>query len=565
MSDTVSDKPTDFIRAIIDEDLKTGKHGGRVHTRFPPEPNGYLHIGHSKAICINFGIARDYRGLCNLRLDDTNPTKEEVEYIDAIKEDIHWLGFDWEDRLYYASDYFDRLYEYAVELIKRGHAYVCELSPEEIRDYRGTLTEPGKDSPYRNRPVEESLELFEKMKRGDLEEGECVLRAKIDMASPNVVMRDPVVYRILKSSHHRTGDKWCIYPMYDFAHCLSDSIEGITHSLCSLEFENHRPLYDWYLDQLEVEHHPQQIEFARLNITRTILSKRYLLRLVREGYVTGWDDPRMPTLAGFRRKGYTPEAIRDFCDRIGVAKADNLVDIKLMEHCLREDLNKRAPRVMAVLHPLKVVITNYPENQVEEFPGENNPEDPSMGTRKVPFSRVVYIEQDDFHENPPKKYFRLSPGREVRLKHAYYIKCEEVIKDEKTGEIIEIHCTYDPKSRGGWTDDGRKVKGTSHWVSALHAVDSEVRLYDHLFLEESSEEESDDFKSRINPDSLEVLKGCKLEPSLAEAKSGTTYQFLRQGYFCMDSVDSKPGAMVFNRAVSLKDSWAKVQKTQNEK
>jgi len=565
MSDTVSDKPTDFIRAIIDEDLKTGKHGGRVHTRFPPEPNGYLHIGHSKALCINFGIARDYRGMCNLRLDDTNPTKEEVEYIDAIKEDIHWLGFDWEDRLYYASDYFGRLYEYAVELIKRGKAYVCELSPEEIRDYRGTLTEPGKDSPYRNRPVEESLELFEKMKKGEFEEGKCVLRAKIDMASPNVVMRDPVVYRILKSSHHRTGDKWCIYPMYDFAHCLSDSIEGITHSLCSLEFENHRPLYDWYLDQLEVEHHPQQIEFARLNITNTVLSKRKLLQLVTEGYVTGWNDPRMPTLAGFRRKGYTPEAIRDFCDRIGVAKADNLVDIKLMEHCLREDLNKRAPRVMAVLHPLKVVITNYPEGQVEDFDAENNPEDPSMGTRKVPFSRVVYIEQDDFHENPPKKYFRLSPGREIRLKHAYYIKCEHVIKDEKTGEIIEIHCTYDPKSRGGWTDDGRKVKGTSHWVSALHAVDSEVRLYDHLFLEGSSDQEEDDFKSRLNPASLEVLKGCKLEPSLAEAKSGTTYQFLRQGYFCVDFVDSKAGAMVFNRAVSLKDSWAKVQKTQNEK
>ena len=555
---TETDKPTDFIRTIIEEDLKSGKHK-TIHTRFPPEPNGYLHIGHPKAICLNFGVAEEYNGLCNLRFDDTNPTKEEVEYVEAIKEDIRWLGYDWGDRMYYASDYFGKLYEYALELIKKGKAYVCSLSADEIREYRGTLTEPGKNSPYRDRSVEENLDLFKRMKAGEFEDGTHVLRAKIDMASPNINMRDPVTYRILKSHHHRTGDEWCIYPMYDFAHCFSDSIEGITHSLCSLEFENHRPLYDWYLEQVDVECRPRQIEFARLNITRTILSKRYLLKLVNEGYVTGWDDPRMPTIAGIRRRGYSPESIRNFCSIIGMAKADSVVDIKLLEHCLRKDLNEKAPRVMAVLNPLKVVITNYPDDKTEEMDAVNNPEDESAGTRKVPFSKVIYIEGEDFREDPPRKFFRLAPGREVRLKHAYYIKCEDVIKDKETGEIIELHCTYDPASRGGWTDDGRKVKGTSHWVSAKHALDAEVRLYDYLFLEDN-EDEGGDFLSKVNPNSLEVLKGCKLEPSLGEAKPGTTYQFLRKGYFCVDSVDSKPDSLVFNRTISLRDTWAKIQK-----
>ncbi len=562
MSEPETIKPTDFIRDIIEEDLKNNKHNGRVVTRFPPEPNGYLHIGHSKSICLNFGIARQYGGKCNLRFDDTNPTKEEVEYVESIQEDVKWLGFNW-DGLYYASDYFEQMYEYAVELIKRGKAYVCSLTADEIREYRGTLTEPGKESPYRNRPVEESLDLFKRMRAGEFEDGTYVLRAKIDMASPNINMRDPAIYRIRKAEHHRTGNKWCIYPMYDFAHCLSDSIEGITHSICTLEFEIHRPLYDWYLDQLPVPCHPQQIEFAKLYLTRIILSKRNLLKLVKEGFVSGWDDPRMPTLAGMRRRGYTPASIRKLCETVGVAKANSTVDIALLEHCLREDLNKKASRVMAVLHPLKVVIDNYPDDLVEELDAENNPEDPSMGTRKIPFSKVIYIEHDDFREDPPKNYFRLSPGREIRLKHAYYVKCESVVKDEKTGEVIEVHCSYDPKSRGGWTDDGRKVKGTSHWVSARHAIPAEVRLYDYLFKdtnEEEEEEEKSDFLSKVNQDSLEVIKEAMVEPGLKEAKAGESYQFLRQGYFCVDSVDSRPDALVFNRTVSLKDTWAKLEK-----
>ncbi len=477
----------DFIRTIIDKDLEEGKNQGRVHTRFPPEPNGYLHIGHAKSICLNFGLAAEYRGLCNLRFDDTNPIKEEEEYVESIKEDIRWLGFAWEDRLFYASDYFDKLFEYAVELIKGAKAYVCDLNADEIRDYRGTLTQPGKDSPYRNRSVEENLDLFERMRKGEFPDGSRTLRAKIDMSSPNLNMRDPVMYRILRATHHRTGDEWCIYPTYDWAHGQSDSIEGITHSICTLEFEDHRPLYDWFLDQLSV-HHPQQIEFARLNLSYTMMSKRKLLQLVEEGYVTGWDDPRMPTISGLRRRGYTPESIRDFCDRIGLAKRESMVDIALLEHCLRQNLNKRAPRVMAVLQPLRVIINNYPEGKVEMLDAENNPEDPSMGTRKIPFSRELYIEREDFLEDPPRKFFRLSPDREVRLKHAYYIKCEEVIKDEKTGEILEIRCSYDPETRGGWSKDGRMVRGTLHWVSASHSVEAEVRLYDHLFEKENPTE-----------------------------------------------------------------------------
>lgn len=562
MSEPENIKPTDFIRDIIDEDLKNNKNDSRVMTRFPPEPNGYLHIGHAKSICLNFGIAQQYNGKCNLRFDDTNPTKEDVEYVESIQEDVKWLGFNW-DGLYYASDYFDQMYDYAVELIKRGKAYVCSLTAEEIKQYRGTLTEPGKESPYRNRSIEENLDLFARMKAGEFADGTHVLRAKIDMVSPNINMRDPAIYRIRKAEHHRTGDKWCIYPMYDFAHCLSDSIEGITHSICTLEFEIHRPLYDWYLDQLPVPCHPQQIEFAKLCLTRIILSKRNLLKLVKEGFVSGWDDPRMPTLAGMRRRGYTPASIRKLCETVGVAKANSTVDIALLEHCLREDLNKKALRVMAVLHPLKVIIDNYPDDRVEELDAENNPEDPSMGTRKIPFSKVVYIEQDDFREDPPKNYFRLSPGREIRLKHAYYIKCESVVKDEKTGDVIEVHCSYDPKSRGGWTDDGRKVKGTSHWVSARHAIPAEVRLYDYLFKdvnEEKEEEEKTDFLSKVNQDSLEVIKEAMVEPGLKDAKSGESYQFLRQGYFCVDSVDSRPDALVFNRTVSLKDTWAKLEK-----
>ena len=557
----------DFVREIVAADVKAGKNGGRVHTRFPPEPNGYLHIGHAKSICLNFGIAEEFGGKCNLRFDDTNPTKEDVEYVEAIKEDIHWLGFDWGDREYYASDYFDQLYEYAVMLIKAGKAYVCDLSPEEIRAYRGTLTEPGRDSPYRNRSVEENLELFERMRAGEFEEGSRTLRAKIDMRSPNIVMRDPVIYRILKVPHHRTGDKWCIYPMYDFAHCLCDALEGITHSICTLEFENNHALYDWFLDQLPVPCHPQQIEFARLNLTRTLTSKRKSLQLVREGYVTGWDDPRMPTLAGLRRRGYTPEAIRDFCDRIGVSKALSVVDIGLLEHCIREDLNKRAPRVMAVLRPLRVIIDNYSEGQVEELEAINNPEDPSMGTRKVPFSRELYIERDDFREDPPKEFFRLAPGREVRLRYAYFIKCVGVVKDPQSGEVLELHCTYDPQTRGGDAPDGRKVKATLHWVSAAHAIPATVRLYDHLFLTDnpSEEQEGRDWRANINPHSLETLTSCWVEPSLANATPGSRYQFERLGYFCVDSVDSRPGALVFNRTVTLRDQWAKIEKAQKTK
>jgi glutaminyl-tRNA synthetase len=562
MSTTDSAMPSDFIREIIDEDLRNGKNQGRVHTRFPPEPNGYLHIGHAKSICLNFGIAAQYRGLCNLRFDDTNPTKEETEYVDSIMEDVRWLGFDWEDRLYYASDYFDRLCEYAVRLTKEGKAYVDDLSAEEIREYRGTLTEPGRESPYRNRSVEENLDLFERMRKGEFPDGTRVLRAKIDMAAGNLNMRDPTIYRIKHADHHRTGDKWCLYPMYDFTHCLSDSIEGITHSICTLEFENNRPLYDWFLDQLNV-YHPQQIEFARLNLTYTIMSKRRLLELVQGGYVRGWDDPRMPTICGLRRRGYTPESIRNFCDRIGVAKRDSIVDIAVLEHCLREDLNKRAPRVMAVLSPLKVIIGNYPEGQVEELEAVNNPEDLSAGTRKVPFSKELYIERDDFREDPPKKFFRLAPGREVRLKHAYIIKCEGVVKDSKTGEVTELHCSYDPDTKSGGPKANRKVKGTLHWVSALHALDAEVRLYDHLFTKEdpSDVEEGKDFKDYLNPNSLETLTSCKLEPSMADAKAGTRFQFLRQGYFCVDP-DSTGDKLVFNRTATLRDTWAKIEKKQ---
>ena len=564
---TDSTPPSDFIRDIIREDLRAGKNDGRVVTRFPPEPNGYLHIGHAKSICINFGIALENEGgICHLRFDDTNPSKENIEYIESIKSDIRWLGFDWGRHLYYASDYFEKLYEYAVQLVKDGKAYVCSLSTEEIREYRGTLTESGKDSPYRTRSVEENLDLFERMRAGEFEDGSHVLRAKIDMASPNLNMRDPVLYRIRHESHHRTLDKWCIYPTYDFAHCLSDSIEGITHSICTLEFENNRPLYDWILDQLNVDCHPQQIEFARLNLSYTVLSKRKLLELVEGGYVTGWDDPRMPTISGLCRRGYTPEAIRDFCEHIGVAKSNSVVDIALLEHCIREDLNLRAPRVMAVLHPLRVVIDNYPEDQVEELDAQNNPEDPSMGTRKIPFSRIVYIEQADFREDPPKKFFRLAPAREVRLKHAYYIKCVRVVKDEGTGKVIELRCRYDPATRGGWSSDGRKVKGTLHWVSAAHALEAEVRLYDHLFTKANPYDVKDgsDFKANINPNSLEKLTSCRVEPSLVDAKSGSIYQFLRQGYFCVDSVDSRHGTPVFNRIVPLRDSWAKIEKAQKK-
>jgi len=550
---------TNFIRAIIDEDLRTNKYQGRIHTRFPPEPNGYLHIGHAKSICLNFGIAADYGGKCNLRFDDTNPTKEEIEYINSIEEDVRWLGFDWEDRLYYASDYFEPMYAYAVQLIKKGKAYVDDLSADEIRDHRGTLTEAGKNSPFRNRTVAENLDLFGRMRLGEFPDGSRVLRAKIDMAAPNLNMRDPVMYRILHASHHRTGDAWCIYPMYDWAHGLEDSIEGITHSICTLEFEAHRPLYDWYLDELAV-YHPQQIEFARLNLNYTVMSKRKLLKLVQQGHVHGWDDPRMPTISGLRRRGYTPESIRTFAERIGVAKADSTVDIGLLEHCLREDLNLRAPRVMAVLRPLKVVIVNYPEGQVEEMEAINNPEDPNAGVRNVPFSKVVYIEQDDFREDPPKKFFRLAPGREVRLRYAYYVTCVAVIKDEKTGEIKELHCTYDPASRGGWAPDGRKVQGTLHWVSARHAVRAEVRLYNHLFTKENPGEDKDvEFTAHLNPESLESLDSCYVEPGLKSAKPGDKFQFERQGYFCMDP-DSTAERLVFNRSVTLRDSWAKIEK-----
>ncbi len=558
MAASESKRPSNFIRNIIENDLAQNRHGGRVATRFPPEPNGYLHIGHAKSICLNFGLAREFNGTCNLRFDDTNPTKEESRYVEAIKEDVRWLGYDWGPREFYASDYFDRLYDFAVELIKAGKAYVDNLSAEQIRRYRGTLTEPGKPSPYRDRSVEENLELFSQMRAGRFEDGACVLRAKIDMAHPNLLMRDPTLYRIRKVSHHRTGDKWCIYPMYDFTHCLSDALEGITHSLCTLEFENNRPLYDWVLDNLEVPSRPRQYEFARLNLTYTILSKRKLIQLVEEGHVEGWDDPRMPTISGLRRRGYTPEAIRNFCDRIGVAKANSVVDVSLLEHSLREDLNRRAPRVMAVLNPLKVVITNYPDDLTEELEAINNPEDASMGTRMVPFSKIIYIERDDFREDPPRKFFRLAPGREVRLRYAYYITCREVIKDEN-GDIVELRCTYDPETRGGSSPDGRKVKATLHWVSARHAFEARVRLYDRLFLKPDPES-GGDFRQCLNPESLKVLEGCKMEPGLEQADSGAIYQFERLGYFCVDTKDSRPGRPVFNRTVTLRDAWAKIEK-----
>ncbi len=561
MSSNKEKVPSDFIRVIINEDLKNNKNDGRVHTRFPPEPNGSLHIGHAKSICLNYGIADQYKGKFNLRFDDTNPSKEETQYVESIIEDVRWLGADWEDRLFYASDYYGQLYDFAVQLIKDGKAYVDDLNQEEIREYRGTLTEPGKESPYRNRSVEENLDLFERMRQGEFEDGARVLRAKIDMASGNLNMRDPAIYRIKHASHHRTGDKWCVYPMYDFTHCLSDSIEGITHSICSLEFEDHRPLYDWFLDQLTV-HHPQQIEFARLNLNYNILSKRKLLQLVEEKHVNGWDDPRLLTVSGLRRRGYTPASIRDFCERIGVAKRDSVVDIALLEHCLREHLNKIAMRVMAVLKPLKVVIDNYPDEQVEELEAINNPEDEDAGSRMVPFSNVIYIERGDFLEDPPKKFFRLSPGREVRLKHAYYITCDRVVKDEATGEVTELHCTYDPESRGGGTPDGRRVKGTLHWVSAEHAIKAEVRIYNNLFATEDAQE-GGDFRANINPDSLERLTSCMVEPSLKEAKPGSRYQFLRHGYFCVDP-DSNNDGLVFNRTVSLRDSWAKIEKAQKK-
>ena len=563
MSKIESAPTSDFIRNIIAEDVKNNKNNGRVATRFPPEPNGYLHIGHAKSICLNFGIAKEYDGgACNLRFDDTNPSKEEVEYVESIKEDVRWLGFDWEDRLFYASDYFEQLYDYAVQLIKLGKAYVCSLSAEEIRETRGTLTEPGTESPFRSRSVEENLDLFKGMRAGEFEDGAHVLRAKINMASPNIVMRDPTLYRIRRVSHHRTGDKWRIYPMYDFAHCLSDSIEKITHSLCTLEFENNRELYDWILDALNVDCHPQQIEFARLNLSYTVLSKRKLVELVQRKYVSGWDDPRMPTISGLRRRGYTPESIRNFCERIGVARRDSTVDIALLEFSIREDLNKRAARVMGVLRPLKVVIDNYPEDQVEELDALNNPEDPAMGTRKIPFSRTIYIEQDDFMEDPPKKFFRLAPGREVRLRYAYYVTCVNVVKDEKTGHVIELHCTYDPKTRGGSSSDGRKVKATLHWVSALHAINAEARLYEHLFIKENPGEDKEiDFKTNMNSNSLKITPFL-VEPGLAGSLPGAKYQFERLGYFCVDSVDSDRNALVFNRTVTLRDSWAKIQKKQ---
>lgn len=553
--------PSNFITNIIDEDIKANKNDGRVVTRFPPEPNGYLHIGHAKSICLNFGIAQHYKGgVCHLRFDDTNPAKEEVEYMESIKSDVKWLGFNWEENLFNASDYFEKLYNYALQLIKNGKAYVCSLSAEETREYRGTLTEPGKNSPYRDRSIEENLDLFERMKNGEFDEGAHILRAKIDMASPNFIMRDPALYRIKKESHHKTGDKWCIYPMYDFAHCLSDSIEGITHSLCTLEFENNRPLYDWVLDALKTESHPQQIEFARLNLTYTVTSKRKLLELVKGNFVKSWDDPRMPTLVGIRRRGFTPESIRNFCDKIGVAKRDSTVDVALLEHSVREDLNERAPRVMGVLNPLKVVIENYPEDQEDEFDAFNHPQKPEMGTRKVPFSKVLYIEKDDFMEDPPKKFFRLAPGREVRLRYAYYVTCVDVVKDEN-GEITELKCTYDPETKGGDSPDGRKVKATLHWVSAKHSLPAEIRLYDRLFKVESPDSNSEeDFKTHINPDSLKTLTNCQVEPSLKGAAPESFYQFERQGYFNVDSKDYTDDKLVFNRTVTLRDAWAKINK-----
>ncbi len=562
--DKESTTPSNFIKEIIEEDLRTGKHT-KIHTRFPPEPNGYLHIGHTKSICLNFGLAEEYNGLCNLRFDDTNPTKEEMEYVESIKEDIRWLGFDWEDREYYASDYFEQLFEYAVKLIKKGKAYVDSLSSEEIRKYRGTPTEAGKESPYRNRSIEENLDLFEKMRAGVFEDGAHVLRAKIDMSSPNMNMRDPIMYRIRHESHNRTGDKWCIYPMYDWAHGQSDSIEGITHSLCTLEFENHRPLYDWFVEELEI-YQPRQIEFARLNVSFTVMSKRKLLELVEEGFVNGWDDPRMPTISGLRRRGYTPESIRNFSEKSGIVKRNALTDLALLEHSVREDLNKKAQRVLGVLHPLKVIITNYPENKTEELDAINNPEDLSMGKRKLPFSKTLYIEQDDFREDPPKKFFRLAPGKEVRLRYAYIIKCEKVIKNPATGEITELHCTYDPETKSGSGTSNKKVKGTIHWVSAEHAIDAEVRLYDRLFtVEDPLGEKEKDFKEFINPHSLEIIKNCKLEPSLSKAEKGDRFQFERLGYFYVESINPGNDLQIFNRIVPLRDSWAKIEKAQQGK
>ena len=558
MSETEA-QPSDFIRDLVAADLRVGKNEGRVCTRFPPEPNGYLHIGHAKSICLNFGIAQQFDGLCNLRFDDTNPSKEEVEYVESIINDVRWLGFDWGSRLFYASDYFEQMYEYAVHLVREGKAFVCDLTADQVRDYRGTLIEPGKESPNRNRRVAENLDLFQRMRAGQFPDGARTLRAKIDMASPNINMRDPVLYRILHAEHHRSGDKWCLYPMYDYAHPISDALEGITHSICTLEFEDHRPLYDWTLDNLPVPCHSQQIEFARLNLSYTVMSKRKLLKLVNEGRVAGWDDPRMPTLAGMRRRGYPAEAIRHFCERIGVGKRENLVDLALLEYCVREDLNRRAPRVMGVLRPLKVVLDNYPEGRVEELEAVNNPEDPAAGSRKVPFSRVLYLEREDFLEEPPKKFYRLAPGREVRLRYAYFIKCVQVVKDA-AGEVVELRCTYDPETRGGYAPDGRQVKATLHWVSASHAVPAEVRLYDRLFTRpEPGAEHGGDFLADINPNSLEVLPSCRLEPSLAGAAPGSFYQFERQGYFCADLKDSAPGALVFNRTVTLKDPWARLQ------
>jgi glutaminyl-tRNA synthetase len=551
-------EPLDFIREIIVSDRAAGRHGGRVHTRFPPEPNGYLHIGHAKAICLNFGVAEEFAGWCNLRMDDTNPTKEDIEYVESIANDVRWLGFDWHDGVLFAADYFEQMYAYAEQLIQMGKAYVDDLTADEIRVYRGTLTEPGTEGPYRNRSVAENLDLFRRMRAGEFPDGSRVLRAKIDMASPNINMRDPTLYRIRHASHHRTGDTWRIYPMYDYAHPIEDAIEDITHSLCTLEFEDHRPFYDWVIETLQTPSRPQQIEFARLNLTYTVMSKRKLLQLVEEKRVSGWDDPRMPTISGLRRRGYTPEAIRDFCDRIGVAKKENVIDVALLEHCVREDLNRRAPRAMAVLKPLKIVLENYPDGLVEEMDVVNNPEDPSAGTRKVPFSRVLYIEHDDFREDPPKKFFRLAPGREVRLRNAYLITCREVVKDPATGEIVELRCTYDPATRGGDAPEGRKVKATLHWVSAAHAIDGEVRLYDRLFsVADPSADDDGDWKKFLNPDSLQVLTACKLEPSLATT-AATRYQFERLGYFAVDP-DAKPGAPVFNRTVTLKDSWAKIE------
>ena len=554
----------DFVRGIIADDNRSGKFDGRVMTRFPPEPNGYLHIGHAKSICLNFGVAAEFGGACNLRFDDTNPSKEEVEFVRSIQEDVRWLGFDWGENLFYASDYFGQLFDYAIRLIEKGKAYVCDLTSDEVREYRGNLTEPGKESLYRDRSIEENLDFFRRMRAGEFEEGAHTLRAKIDMASPNLNLRDPVLYRTLKETHHRTGDEWPIYPMYDFAHGQSDSIEHITHSVCTLEFEDHRTLYDWFLDELDI-YHSQQIEFARLNLTHTVLSKRRLIQLVDDGNVNGWDDPRLPTISGLRRRGYTPEAIREFCDRIGVAKRDNTVSIALLEHALRDDLNKRSPRVMGVLDPLKVVIENYPEGKSEDIISVNNPEDMSMGERNIPFSRIVYIEKDDFREEPPPKFYRLSPGREVRLKDAYYITCTGVVKDETTGEVIELRATYDPDTHGGTSSDGRKVRGTSHWVSADHAVDAEVRIYDHLFSTEDPDDVPDGgtFIENLNPESLVVLKSCKLEQGLDKAKPGERFQFLRQGYFCVDP-DSTPESPVFNRTVPLRDTWSRMDQARKK-